>query len=106
MLLPLASSSASETDSIIRARDGQLVVIGGLMRQAVSGDRGQLPGLGDLPLIGALFRNSEHLSRKRELVILLRPIVIDSDRDWNEELQRNSERLRELAPPPRRTGLQ
>jgi MSHA biogenesis protein MshL len=106
MLLPLASSSASETDSIIRARDGQLVVIGGLMRQAASGDRGQLPGLGDVPLIGALFRNTEHLTRKRELVILLRPIVIDSDRDWNEDLQRSSERLRELAPPQRRTGLQ
>ena len=106
MLLPLASSSASETDSIIRARDGQLVVIGGLMRQAVSTDRGQLPGLGDLPLIGALFRNTAQLSRKRELVILLRPIVIDSDRDWDEDLQRSSARLRALEPPQRRSGLQ
>lgn len=105
MILPLASSSASETDSVIRARDGQLVVIGGLMRQAATGDRSQLPGAGDVPLLGSLFRNTNDVTQKRELVILLRPLVINSDADWNEDLERTGERLRQLRPPERRSGL-
>lgn len=105
MTLPLASSSASETDSVIRARDGQLVVIGGLMRQAATGDRSQLPGMGDVPLLGSLFRNTNDVTQKRELVILLRPLVINSDADWSEDLERTGERLRQLRPPERRSGL-
>ncbi|HSM97394.1 MAG TPA: secretin N-terminal domain-containing protein, partial [Gallionella sp.] len=65
--LPLASSSISETDSIVRARDGQIVAIGGLMRQASSNDDSGLPGLPK-----TLFGQTNKHSEKRELVILLK----------------------------------
>ena len=69
--LPLASSSISETDSIVRARDGQIVAIGGLMRQATFDDQSGLPGL---PKTG--FGQTSKRTEKRELVILLKPMVV------------------------------
>ncbi len=106
IVLPLAATRASEADSVIRARDGQVVVIGGLMRQASEGDRAQLPGLGDVPLVGNLFRNTRNSARKRELVILIRPQVIQGDADWRSDLDDSAQRLRELRPPRRPVGLE
>eukprot|EP01133_Synstelium_polycarpum_P021369 gene21369-25668_t len=56
--LPLAASSTSEMDSMVRSQDGRIVAIGGLMRQATTSDRSQVPGAGDIPVLGALFRNT------------------------------------------------
>lgn len=90
--LPLASSSISETDSIVRARDGQIVAIGGLMRQANTDDRSGLPGL---PKI--VFGQTNQVSQKRELIILLKPTVVDSDQDWSDDIGRSRERLNRLS---------
>ena len=90
--LPLASSSVSETDSIVRARDGQIVAIGGLMRQATFEDRSGLPGLSKSPLFG---QNSQR-SEKRELVILLKPTVVDNDKDWSEDITHSRDRINGL----------
>ncbi|HET7831899.1 MAG TPA: secretin N-terminal domain-containing protein [Gallionella sp.] len=90
--LPLASSSVSETDSIVRARDGQIVAIGGLMRQAASEDRSGLPGMSKNPLFGQTNQRDE----KRELVILLKPTVVESDRDWSEDITHSRDRINGL----------
>jgi MSHA biogenesis protein MshL len=87
--LPLASSSVSETDSIVRAHDGQIVAIGGLMRQATFEDRSGLPGLSKSPLAGQTNQRSE----KRELVILLKPTVVDNDKDWSEDITHSRDRV-------------
>lgn len=90
MNLPLASSSVSETDSIVRARDGQIVAIGGLMRQATFDDRSGLPGLSrSSPLFGQTSQRSE----KRELVILLKPTVVDNDKDWSQDIMQSRDRF-------------
>jgi MSHA biogenesis protein MshL len=86
--MPLASSSISETDSIVRARDGQIVAIGGLMRQASSNDSSGLPGLPK-----SLFGQSNQHSEKRELVILLKPTVVDNDKDWSDDIARSRDRV-------------
>ena len=91
--LPLASSSVSETDSIVRARDGQIVAIGGLMRSATFGDRSGLPGLSKNPLFGQTSKRSE----KRELVILLRPTVVDNDKDWSRDITQSRDRFDGLS---------
>lgn len=80
--LPLAYSSIRETDSIVRARSGQVVVIGGLMQDSFREEVSSIPLLGDIPWVGELLF-SQHLQRKvkSELVILLKPHVIVSD-DW------------------------
>ncbi len=84
--IPLVSNSISETDSVIRAQDGQIVAIGGLMRQAQSENRGQVPGLGNIPFFGAAFRNTAQSSEKRELVILLKPTIVHSDQTWAQNI--------------------
>lgn len=91
--LPLASSSISETDSIVRARDGQIVAIGGLMRQASSDNRSGLPGLPK-----TLFGQTSVANEKRELVILIKPTVVDSDQDWSEDIARSRDRFMRLLP--------
>lgn len=93
--LPLASSTVSETDSVVRARDQQIVAIGGLMKQTQNDDHSQVPGLGDMPGIGHLFRQTNQASMKRELVILLKPTVIQSD-GWSQDIQDSRERIRAL----------
>ncbi len=80
--LPLARSNVTETDSIIRTHDGQIVAIGGLMTRSTSDDHSQLPGLGDLPAVGGLFRNTNQSLVKNELVILLKTTVIEDDATW------------------------
>jgi MSHA biogenesis protein MshL len=96
--LPLASSNTSETDSIVRGRDGQVVAIGGLMRHATRTDRSQLPGAGDIPVAGALFRNTNQVIQKRELVILLKPTIVQGDNDWAQDALQSHQRIQSLAP--------
>jgi MSHA biogenesis protein MshL len=89
--VPLAVSRINETDSIVRAQDGNIVAIGGLMRQEQSSDRSQLPGSTGA-LANALGQRSSSL-RKRELVILIKPTVIDNDRVWADDIKGVQERM-------------
>ncbi len=90
--LPLASSSVSETDSIVRARDGQIVAIGGLMRQADTNDESGLPMLPK-----SIFGQTNKRAEKRELVILLKPTVVDSDKDWSDDIARSRDRMNNIS---------
>ncbi len=101
--VPLALSMIRESDSIVRARSGQVVVIGGLMQNQTRNKKSAIPFLGDLPLIGGLFRHEQKITRKSELVILLRPIVVDNDNVWADEVQKVTKRfgkITQLTPPP------
>ncbi len=73
--LPLARSTIRESDNIVRAKNGQIVVIGGLMTNNTSEIIVETPGLGRIPWVGSFFRRTSQVSKKTELVILLRPIV-------------------------------
>jgi MSHA biogenesis protein MshL len=97
--LPLASSSINETDTIVRVQDGNIVAIGGLMRQESASDTSQVPGLGDQPGIGLLFQQRGRINRKSELVILLKPTIVHSDRQWQQDLADTRDRIRALEPP-------
>jgi MSHA biogenesis protein MshL len=104
-VLPLASSSINETDTIVRVQDGNIVAIGGLMKQETIIDRAQVPGAGDVPGAGNLFRQRAASTTKSELVILLKPTIVHSDRNWQDDLSDTRERVRGMqrplpAPPP------
>lgn len=99
--LPLAASSTSELDSIVRGRDGQVVAIGGLMRQASSGDTDQLPGADKIPLLGQLFRNKSRSSQKRELVVLIKPTIVEGASDWSQDMLDAGRRIEQLDPRSR-----
>jgi MSHA biogenesis protein MshL len=99
---PLALSSVRESDSIVRARSGQIVVIGGLMQEKKQDDRFGVPLLSKIPLIGFLFRQTRVISRKSELVILLKPIVVESDEQWAEEVRRRELKIEDIEGDQRR----
>ena len=94
--LPLAASTIRESDTVVRARNGQVVVIGGLMQELSQDDLSSTPFLGDLPLIGYMFRHTRKVSSKTELVILLRPVVVESQRAWSTQLQQAQQRFQDV----------
>lgn len=95
--LPLARSSIRESDSVIRAQDGDVVVIGGLMKSNTIDQVSKVPFLGDVPALGHLFRNTTQYTEKTELVILLKPTVVGVD-TWQKELERSRDLLQEWFP--------
>lgn len=97
LTLPLAQSSIRESDSVIRAQDGDVVVIGGLMKSNSIDQTSKVPFLGDIPGLGYLFRNTSKLQQKTELVILLKPTVVGVN-TWQKELERSRDLLQEWFP--------
>ncbi|EJL6505384.1 pilus (MSHA type) biogenesis protein MshL [Vibrio cholerae] len=95
--LPLARSSIRESDSVIRAKDGDVVVIGGLMKTNTIERVSKVPFLGDVPGLGDLFRNISNQTQKTELVILLKPTVVGVN-TWQKELERSRSLLQEWFP--------
>lgn len=98
LILPLASSTVSETDSIVRGQDGNIIAIGGLMRQAVTSDRSQVPVVSDMPGVGELFRNTNRVAQKRELVILLKPTIVQGNESWAQDMMDSQRRIQNLDP--------
>lgn len=95
--LPLAASTIRESDTVIRARDGQIVVLGGLIQTRYVDEDSGVPGLRDIPLLGYLFKHKTRVKRKSELVILLKPTVVSSNNVWTEQIKRSSPTIRSLA---------
>jgi MSHA biogenesis protein MshL len=96
--LPLAASATSEIDSMVRGQDGRVVAIGGLMRQASTSDTAQVPLANKVPLVGALFRNKQNVNMKRELVVLIKPTIVEGANNWNQDLLDTSRRIEQLDP--------
>ena len=95
--LPLAFSEIRESDSIVKAKSGQIIAIGGLMRNSTTKRKFATPVLSSIPGIKKLFGSSQELEVKTELVILLRPIVVDSDDDWPRIIQPAADRVNTLS---------
>ena len=97
LVLPLAQSDIRESDTVIRARTGEVVVIGGLMKSENIDLVSKVPLLGDIPFLGELFTNRAKSLQKTELVILLRPTVVGAD-TWKKELERSKDLLDRWYP--------
>jgi MSHA biogenesis protein MshL len=76
--LPSAQTNIRESDTIIKARNGEIVVIGGLMQSTISDNESKVPVLGSVPLVGKLFTSISKVERKKELIILIKPTVSSS----------------------------
>ena len=92
LLIPLAKSTIRESDSIIRAKSGQVVVIGGLMQTMTNDSDSGIPLLKDVMGLGNLFKQSNMKNRKTELIILIRPILVD-DNTWGDYLKDSQQRV-------------
>ncbi|MBA6223721.1 pilus (MSHA type) biogenesis protein MshL [Colwellia sp. MB02u-18] len=97
IILPLAQSSVRESDTIIRAKSGEIVVIGGLIETRKVDLESKTPFFGDIPIVGALFKSKSESVQKKELVILLKPIVIGQD-TWKNQLQDARALLKQWFP--------
>jgi len=94
--LPLASSNVSETDSIVRTRDGRVIAIGGLMTESSISNRSKVPGLGDVKGVGAAFRQNASNTIKSELVILLKATVVQGQDSWGNDILSSQQRLENM----------
>jgi len=94
--LPLASSSIQESDNVVRALNGQIIVIGGLMKEGSSDQDASIPFLGDIPLLGNAFKHKRVSRIKKELVILLKPTIVDANLVWESAIQDSQGRIQKL----------
>ena len=94
--LPLALSTIRETDSVVYAHSGQVVVLGGLMQNKSVDSNSGAPGLARTPILGHLFSQQRNQTVKSELVILLRPIIMGPDglRDGNARSRKRFDQFR------------
>ncbi|MUG27283.1 pilus (MSHA type) biogenesis protein MshL [Aeromonas salmonicida] len=98
LVLPLAKSSIRESDTVVQANNGDIIVIGGLMKTDKQEIVSKVPLLGDIPWIGEAFTNRRESTKKVELVILLKPTVVEKD-TWQNELKRSADLLDKWYPP-------
>jgi MSHA biogenesis protein MshL len=95
--LPLAQSDIRETDTVIKASSGDVVVIGGLMSSKQEEIVSKVPFIGSIPGLGELFTNRAVSNQKTELVILIQPTVVAQD-TWQNELKKSQELLNTWYP--------
>ncbi|MFT5755758.1 MAG: MSHA biogenesis protein MshL [Alteromonadaceae bacterium] len=100
--LPLAQSSVRESDTIIRAKSGEIVIIGGLIETRKVDNESKTPLLGDIPFVGGLFRSKGQTTQKKELVIMLKPIVVGQN-TWSNQLKDARSLLKQWFPEDKQT---
>jgi MSHA biogenesis protein MshL len=94
--IPMALNVVRESDSVVHAENGQIIVIGGLMQTNIEDTQTGVSLLTEIPYVGNLFRQNAGTGQKSELVILLKPTIINNSQDWEESLDRSQQHLNEL----------
>jgi len=95
--LPLAHSDVRESDTIVKAKSGDVIVIGGLMKTVEEDIVSKIPFLGDIPWLGELFTNRQKVQNKTELVILVKPQIVKKN-TWKQEIKKSSELIEKWYP--------
>lgn len=72
-----------EMESILRVRNGDIAVLGGLMQDTRAGTTNQIPGIGSVPGLGELFKARNDTNSKTELVIFLRPVILNQESQYD-----------------------
>jgi general secretion pathway protein D len=92
----------------VLVNDGQTIVLGGLMQDNVSENNSKIPGLGDIPGLGALFRSNSRTAQKTDLMVFLRPIVVRTEDQGNALSQQRYDTMRGMqdkAQLPAQLGM-
>lgn len=93
----LPFKTTTEVTSNVMVKDGHTIVIGGLFRESASTNRSQVPVLGNIPLLGALFRRQADNTQREEIIILLTPHIVKDHGKYaqmSEEELKRAEKLR------------
>jgi MSHA biogenesis protein MshL len=94
-VVPLPRTSTREIDSVIKAQNGRIVVLGGLAFERAITDTAGIPGVSNIPLVGDALEQRQSQTVKSEFIILLKPIIADELSD-REAINRSNERFREI----------
>jgi MSHA biogenesis protein MshL len=95
--LPLAKSTIRESDNIVHVRSGQMVVIGGLMSTIEQDLDGGVPWFKDIPVVGNAFKHKKKALIKSEVVILLKPIIVDGGLKWENEKHKYNKAIQDAS---------
>jgi len=99
--LPLAVSSIQESDNVVRSQSGQVIIIGGLMKEETVDNNAGIPFLSDIPILGNAFKHKQVTRVKNELIIMLKPTVVENNQNrmWADSIEDAQERIRKLRKP-------
>jgi type IV pilus assembly protein PilQ len=75
--------TTTELQANIIVKDGETIVLGGLFRNVVTTTRSQVPILGDIPIVGLLFRGQVDLTQREEVIVMLTPHIIEEPEETN-----------------------
>jgi general secretion pathway protein D len=92
-VVPITKRNA-QTKLVVR--DGETVIIGGLMRSLVNHSESKIPILGDVPVLGALFRSTTDQVQKTNLILILTPFIIREQSDLRTVFQRKMQERQEF----------
>ncbi|MBW8041092.1 MAG: hypothetical protein FVQ85_13970 [Planctomycetes bacterium] len=93
----IPDESGAELFSNIMVKDGQTIVIGGLFRDVVVTSRKQIPLLGDLPLIGGLFRSTNDSTTRQEVIVMLTTHIVDEPEETNSDARADDVRRKRFG---------
>ena len=94
--IPLPSSSVNESDTMVRLLDGNIVAIGGLMQVESSRTSSGMPGSTDVPFFSSLLGNRANTTSKKELVVLIKPSIVRTAQDWEQQTHHVQSGVEEL----------
>jgi type II secretory pathway component GspD/PulD (secretin) len=77
----IPDETSTELATNVVVKDGQTIVIGGLFRDVITTSRSQVPLLGNVPLVGGAFRNTNDTVQRQEIIVLLTPHIIEEAND-------------------------
>lgn len=98
--VPTALNTIRESDSIVKAKNGQIIVLGGLMQDLGDENKNGIFGLARIPYVGNLFRVDKGNTQKTELVILLKATLINNEEDWQNDIDTSQQRIKTLDAQP------
>ena len=98
------TTSKRTTQNLVVVKNQQTVILGGLMKDIVSTIEAEIPVLGDIPILGYLFKSSKKRVEKTNLLIFLTPYVIKNAADLEEVTRMSNERMRVFRDKMRSTN--
>ncbi len=87
----LPQKQSTEVTSNIMVKDGRTVVIGGLFRELTTAGRGQVPIIGNIPILGVPFRQTSDNTQRTETIVLLTPHIINDDTSLYDESEKQAQ---------------
>jgi general secretion pathway protein D len=84
-----------EADTVVSVKNGETIILGGIIRSSVTATTNKVPVLGDIPLLGQLFKTNSKIANKTELLVLLTPRIV---KDEDEARQLRIDETKRLSP--------